>query len=130
MTQQFLLGLSAAVVTLLLRLGAVAQPLSLCGTERIERRGLGSVMLWGRILLLTWKLHFLLNPLHFDVHLVSSPLENGLARVGWLPGLNFTGELDAAVVNQGSHAVFRCGMKLNMGSLFPNALSGVPTRMC
>lgn len=73
---------------------------------------------------------FLLNPLHFDVHLVSSPLENGLARVGWPPGLNFTGELDAAVVNQGSHTVSRYGVKLNMGSLFPNALSGLLTRMC
>lgn len=72
----------------------------------------------------------MLNPLHFDVHLVSSPLENGLARVGWPPGLYFTGELDAAVVNQGSHAVSRCGVKLNMGLLFPNALSGLLTRMC
>lgn len=72
-------------------------------------------MLWGRILLLIWKLHFLLNPLHFDVHLVSSPLENGLARVGWPPGLNFTGELDAAVVNQGSHAVSRYGGEAEHG---------------
>lgn len=66
-------------------LGCIVYPLFLCGTGRIERRGHGAVMLWGRILLLTWKLHFLLNPLHFDVHLVSSPTENGLARVGWAP---------------------------------------------
>lgn len=66
--------------------GCIVHPFFLCGTERIERRGHGAVMLfWGRILLLTWKLHFLLNPLHFDVHLVSSPTENGLARVGWAP---------------------------------------------
>lgn len=73
---------------------------------------------------------FLLNPLHFDIHLVSSSTENGLARVGWAPWPNFAGELDAAVVNQGSLAVSGCGVKLNMGSLFPNALSGLPTRMC
>lgn len=44
-------------------------PLSL-EVLRIERRGQDVVMLWGRIVLLKWKLHFLLNPLHFDVHLV------------------------------------------------------------
>lgn len=72
---------------------------------------------------------FFLNPLHFDVHLVYSPTENGLAQVAWAPWLNFTGELDSAVVNQGSHAVSRCGVKLTLGSLFPNALSGL-SRMC
>lgn len=48
---------------------------------RIERRGQGGVMLWVRILLLKWKLHFLINPLHFDVHLVSGLFRKGLARV-------------------------------------------------
>lgn len=61
-------------------------PLSLCGTGRIERRG-DAVILWGSILLLKWKLHFLLNPLDFDAHLVAGPSRNGLARRGWTPWL-------------------------------------------
>lgn len=60
-------------------------PPFLSGTERIERRGRDVVMLWWRILLLKWKLHFLLNLLHFGVHFVSGPSGKGLARVGWAP---------------------------------------------
>lgn len=106
-------------------------PLFLCGTERIERRGSWHCHALGENFTshMETALFFFLNPLHFDVHLVYSPTENGLAQVAWAPWLNFTGELDSAVVNQGSHAVSRCGVKLTLGSLFPNALSGL-SRMC
>lgn len=55
------------------------------GTERIERRGYDAGHALGESLLLRWKLHFLLNPLHFGVHLVAGPSRSSLASVGWAP---------------------------------------------
>lgn len=92
------------------------------GTERIERRGYDAGHALGESLLLRWKLHFLLNPLHFGVHLVAGPSRSSLASVGWAPRPSFTGDLDTAVANQGSHAVLRCGVKLSVGSLVPDPL--------
>lgn len=60
-------------------------PPFLQGTERIERKAQNVVILWGRILLLKRKLHFLLIPLHFDIHLLSGLSRKGLARAGWVP---------------------------------------------
>ena len=60
-------------------------PPFLHGTERIERKAQNVVIFGGRILLLKWKLHFLLIPLHFDVHLLSGLSRKELARAGWAP---------------------------------------------